>query len=116
MYKEFDSIFHEETIVHEFRSDIERDVALHNNRERARADHRHPMGKKKPGDKEGTESTLRKGSSMLGLGKSGYTADNKKIADDYNTGTAKAAKAFDKGLEKAKKAHKESGLFGFDLI
>ena len=116
MNKEFSSIFYE------FKSDIDRYNAFHVDRERARGDHNHPMGKKIRGEKDPvrTNSTLTNAGKEFGMSnKDNYTATNKKLADDYNNGNAKQIKAFDNYVKTRRdkiKSSNECGLMDYDLI
>ena len=114
MNTEFSSIFYE------FKSDIDAHHAHHVDRERARADHNHPMGKKIRGDKGNTSSTLSHAGKGLGLSdKETYTASNKKLADNYNNGRTSQIKSFDKAVQMRRnkiKSSNECGLMDYDLI
>ena len=116
MNTEFSSIFYE------FKSDVDAYHAHHADRERARADHRHPAGKKIRGEKDParTNSTLTNAGKGFGFSnKETYTASNKKTADDFNNGRASQIKSFDKALKVRRdkiKSSNECGLMDYDLI
>lgn len=135
MYKEFDSIFHEETIIYEDKSDIERQYAGRVNRakEDSKAGHsgarsRTDMSKEYPktwsrsdGNVDSAAKRTRTPVNFLGIDRN--SRQNKYVADTINNGQKSTEISREKRAQeirsnkKASQVKQEDALFlDFDLI